>query len=507
MSVRQPNVGTGGGGAVSSVSNSDGSLIISPTTGIVVASIATTHANTWTANQIFNTITNNISNPSNNGFIHMSNGSTSASLSWRTADNADDVYLFVDTDNTLSLTSGANTTGSGALKLLYTSKPSNPASNKVDFYCKSDLNFYSLNYQGTEILITPPLTTVGDLAGFSSITTQIGRLPVGTNGYALTADSSATFGFDWKPITATSSGSQNYIQLADSTSGLASTSHFTYDYGSDLFNVLGYSTMQGPSNSAATLVLKGPLTGGTANALEVQVYNSSSILASIDNLGDALFNHAKTNASDGSVDSVYFQDVARSIAYFKTDTDTTHAWTLINRVNTKVPLSIQGATSQSVNFFQIQDSNGTPILYFDTGYNLNVNQSLVAGAGVSFAAGNGALQVGSGNPTFVASSGELRLTTYGTGKSVIVIGQEATQNTFVVQGFTSQSGDLQRWQNVSATVLASISASGNIDAVTYSVAGSPGIDATITTAQLTALGSQGSMTFSKGILTAQTPAT
>lgn len=42
-----------GGGAVSSVSNSDGSLTISPTTGSVVASINAGHANTWSAVQTF----------------------------------------------------------------------------------------------------------------------------------------------------------------------------------------------------------------------------------------------------------------------------------------------------------------------------------------------------------------------------------------------------------------------------------------------------------------------
>lgn len=45
----------GGGGAVSSVSNSDGTLTISPTTGAVVASLALGHANTWiTSPQTFN---------------------------------------------------------------------------------------------------------------------------------------------------------------------------------------------------------------------------------------------------------------------------------------------------------------------------------------------------------------------------------------------------------------------------------------------------------------------
>lgn len=48
---------TGGGGAVSSVSNSDGTLTISPTTGSVVASLALAHANTWTGLQTFNNAT------------------------------------------------------------------------------------------------------------------------------------------------------------------------------------------------------------------------------------------------------------------------------------------------------------------------------------------------------------------------------------------------------------------------------------------------------------------
>jgi len=42
-----------GGGAVASVGSSDGTLTISPTTGLVVASIALGHANTWTATQTF----------------------------------------------------------------------------------------------------------------------------------------------------------------------------------------------------------------------------------------------------------------------------------------------------------------------------------------------------------------------------------------------------------------------------------------------------------------------
>lgn len=45
---------SGGGASVTTVSNSDGTLTISPTAGNVVASLALTHANTWTGQQTFN---------------------------------------------------------------------------------------------------------------------------------------------------------------------------------------------------------------------------------------------------------------------------------------------------------------------------------------------------------------------------------------------------------------------------------------------------------------------
>lgn len=51
-----PSSAIGGGGAVSSVSNADGSLTISPTTGAVVASLNVANANTWTASQTMNNV-------------------------------------------------------------------------------------------------------------------------------------------------------------------------------------------------------------------------------------------------------------------------------------------------------------------------------------------------------------------------------------------------------------------------------------------------------------------
>lgn len=63
-------------GAVSSVANSDGTLTVSPTTGAVVASIALSHANTWSGEQTFGLIAPNAVLPANNAVSVTSNAGT-----------------------------------------------------------------------------------------------------------------------------------------------------------------------------------------------------------------------------------------------------------------------------------------------------------------------------------------------------------------------------------------------------------------------------------------------
>lgn len=71
-----------GGGAVSSVSNSDGTLTISPTTGAVVASLALSHANTWTGQQIFNSPPVGIGTTSPFAQLSVSTTTASSASTW-----------------------------------------------------------------------------------------------------------------------------------------------------------------------------------------------------------------------------------------------------------------------------------------------------------------------------------------------------------------------------------------------------------------------------------------
>lgn len=62
----------------------------------------------------------------------------------------------------------------------------------------------SVNINGTPVILSSPLTTKGDIWGFSTINARVG---VGTNGKVLTADSTAATGVSWQtPTTGTVTG-------------------------------------------------------------------------------------------------------------------------------------------------------------------------------------------------------------------------------------------------------------------------------------------------------------
>ena len=94
--------------------------------------------------------------------------------------------------------------------------PSGGIANGVAIYCKdvtASAELFAMNEAGTEFQLTStsggssPLTTKGDLYTYSTVDA---RLPVGTNGYVLTADSGETTGIKWAPA----SGGTKTIILA-----------------------------------------------------------------------------------------------------------------------------------------------------------------------------------------------------------------------------------------------------------------------------------------------------
>lgn len=88
-----------GSGAVSSVSNADGSLTISPTTGAVVGSLNLSHANTWAAIQTFG-----------DGDLKLSGSSSGSSIIKAPATGGGTATLFAGSDTILGAASAATLT-------------------------------------------------------------------------------------------------------------------------------------------------------------------------------------------------------------------------------------------------------------------------------------------------------------------------------------------------------------------------------------------------------------
>lgn len=133
--VNSPFIGSADLGDVNSVTNSDGTLTISPTTGNVVASLALGHANTWTADQTFNqiTISGNVSSPA-----------------WTTAGVALSGIASTYTD----------TTSSGTVSVVATNvfaTPTLAASNATTFTTASTLYIAGAPTAGANVTITNAL--------------------------------------------------------------------------------------------------------------------------------------------------------------------------------------------------------------------------------------------------------------------------------------------------------------------------------------------------------------
>jgi len=148
------------------------------------------------------------------------------------------------------------------------------------------------------------------------------------------------------------------------------------------------------------------------------------------------------------------------------------------------PLILKGAASQSADLLQLQDSAGTVLSNFTSAGGLNLTSRLLSTAnsaastpiisrGVSGQSGD-LLQVqnnGSTNLAVISSTGTFRTAGLITAGDVNnVLGQLTVYSTAtsrigaVIRGATSQSANLQEWQNDVGTVLSKITSTGIIQA-------------------------------------------
>jgi hypothetical protein len=82
--------------------------------------------------------------------------------------------------------------------------------------------------------LASPLTTKGDVWGYSSVDA---RIPVGSNGQVLTADSTQTLGLKWATPSSGSSLTATYVGYGSGSNLLTGTSDLTYTTGSGLLAI------------------------------------------------------------------------------------------------------------------------------------------------------------------------------------------------------------------------------------------------------------------------------
>lgn len=205
---------TVGNANVASVSNSDSTLTISPTTGAVVASIALGHANTWTATQTFpaGSITN--TELANTTITVNSVGCTLG--------------------GTCSVTATATSLTSGTTGVLSAGNGSVLFNNAGTL---SDSNIAGFLIGGTGITVTPGATSSATLS-LSSQSNNTILANISGGSAAPTANNAAAIGSSWVLISSQTASSSASLQF---TSGITSTYQ---EYVFVLNNVVAASASQ-----------------------------------------------------------------------------------------------------------------------------------------------------------------------------------------------------------------------------------------------------------------------
>ena len=199
-------------------------------------------------------------------------------------------------------------------------------------------------------------------------------------------------------------------------------------------NQLANSTISGVSlgSNLNTLTIGTGLSGTSYNGSSAVTIANSGVLS--------------INGSTGALTNVVLTDAANTITAASASTK---------------PLILKGAASQSANYLEIQNSSGTAIAYINSVGSFITTDSITATGSV------------------LATNGVYANTGY--------IGAEISAKPFlstivgiIVRAATSQTADLQQWQNSSGTVLAKVDASGSVTAVDLTLSGNLTVNGTTT---------------------------
>ena len=200
------------------------------------------------------------------------------------------------------------TTGNGIDTILRTSGDGSPGTTDTYTITYTDLTTDTFTvYNGADGAGgASPLTTKGDLFTFSTVGT---RLPVGTNGYILSANSATATGLEWI-VAPTGGGSTNLSYTASPTNGIVVS-----DTGTDATIPLGTGTNAGLLAPAQFTILSntsGTNSGDNAANTTSNTYADGKVAQTITNgvttsapSQDAVFDALALKSDTGHTHSAY----------------------------------------------------------------------------------------------------------------------------------------------------------------------------------------------------------
>ena len=219
------------------------------------------------------------------------------------------------------------------------------------------------------------------------------------------------------------------------------------DIGAVVKGASGQSVnLQEWQNSAGTVLAKVDSAGGFTAGNTFLTSTSSStvgltVTAATGQTSTNIFEVQRAGGGDASF------SVSHNYIDLNRNTTAAASMTVYGANAGAVPLYVKGRTSQTVNLQEWQNSSGTVLTKVDSSGIVTATNGFITSA--SYKLANGIISLGYTN-TYTATIG-------------VVAGTPTNETTLIVKKKDStETGNLQEWQNSAGTVLASISAAGNL---------------------------------------------
>jgi len=170
----------------------------------------------------------------------------------------------------------------------------------------------------------------------------------------------------------------------------------------------------------------------------------------------------------GTIRSSIFANLTPSLTYIATNYDNSGVGIVITNSAYK-GLVIRGVASQSANLQEWQNSSGFGVLTVSANGNIVLGNSNVADNNyIDFIKAGGGGTGGLSGIRFGSPTTQQTLT-IDTGNAHLLLAHQNAASSFIVKGFTSQSANLQEWQNSAGSVRLAVSSYGTLFSYTEAV--------------------------------------